>query len=178
MACRSDAPPRAFHSGRRWQCVPRGGRTLRLGFDGRADKVHDGLLGGAVVPRGQRVLGADEGLAGECDDQRGKGIAEELHIELLRLLEGRHCQPLAVAGLGVFEHLPRAAECRVSLSPPGGFRFVRRLTICCGIASAFSAASPTYSVLGYSFVITSFTLRRLAACILLLISRPPWPSFI
>ena len=41
-----------------------------------------------VVPRGQRVLGPDEGLAGEYDDQQGEGLAEELHIESLRLLEG------------------------------------------------------------------------------------------
>ena len=45
-------------------------------------------LGGAAVPRGQRVLGPDEGLAGEYDDQQGEGLAEELHIESLRLLAG------------------------------------------------------------------------------------------
>jgi hypothetical protein len=48
-----------------------------------------------------------------------------------------HREPRTVVGLGVFEYLPRATECRVSLSPPGGSRFVRRLTtICCGIAAS------------------------------------------
>jgi hypothetical protein len=56
---------------------------------------------GPSFHEGSGVLGADEGLAGEYDDQQGEGMAEELHIELLRLLEGRHCQPRTVAGLGV-----------------------------------------------------------------------------
>jgi hypothetical protein len=56
-----------------------------------------------------------------------------------------HEGPRTVAGLSVFEHMPRAAECRVSLSPPGGFRFVRRLTICLRIAAYEYGASPLHA---------------------------------
>ena len=45
---------------------------------------------GPSFHEGQRVLGPDEGLAGEYDDQQGEG---SFILALLRLLEGRDCQP-------------------------------------------------------------------------------------
>ena len=45
---------------------------------------------GPSFHEGQRVLGPDEALAGEYDDQQGEG---SFILELLRLLEGRDCQP-------------------------------------------------------------------------------------
>jgi len=41
------------------------------GVRGRPDEVHDGLLGGAVVPRGQRVLGIGTARCQNQADQKG-----------------------------------------------------------------------------------------------------------
>src|SRR5208337_2089415 len=61
---------------------------LGIGLVGHLlDECQDGLLGGAVVPRWQWVLGVGEGLAGECDDQQGEGTANEIHGELRLLLK-------------------------------------------------------------------------------------------
>jgi hypothetical protein len=50
------------------------------GFRGRADEVHDGLLGGAVVPRGQRILCSGSAVSGEGHrQQQGKGEADRFH---------------------------------------------------------------------------------------------------
>jgi hypothetical protein len=95
-------------------------------------------------------------------------LARGVSMLISRRRAGRSWRDAQCCRPWVFEYLSRAAEWRVSLSPPGGFRFVRRLTICCGIAaSAFLAASPACSVLqrwiyNYRFAIASFTLRRFA----------------
>jgi hypothetical protein len=55
-------------------------------FGDLLDESRDGLFGGAIVPRWQRVLGMNEGLAGEWSDQYGEDRVQWLHGES-RLLE-------------------------------------------------------------------------------------------
>ena len=98
----------------------------------------------------------------------GRGIS----ILIRRRRAGRSWRAAYCCRPWVFEHLSRAAECRVSLTPPGGIRFVSSandlLRDCC--FGWFLAASPACILYNYRFIIASFTLRRLTACNLLLIS--------
>ena len=52
------------------------------------DELDDRLLGGAVVPRRQRVLGTSDRLTGECDQKQGEGMVEEFHGEFSLLSKG------------------------------------------------------------------------------------------
>ena len=98
----------------------------------------------------------------------GRGIS----ILIRRRRAGRSWRAAYCCRPWVFEHLSRAAECRVSLTPPGGIRFVSSandlLRDCC--FGWFLAASPACILYNYRFIIASFTLRRLATCVLPLIS--------
>ena len=64
-------------------------RGDELCADGRADKVHGGLLGGSSFHEGSGSWAQTRVWPASATTSKAKGMAEELHIELLRLLEGR-----------------------------------------------------------------------------------------